>query len=199
MAQVVRFSIFCLFLSIAAQAESPVLTGLGLFLTATVMQPIWQASYDQGIKPYTSATFQNPAEQDRALKTAIEKTVAPIRRFMSRQLQASGNTSAVDLLLRYHREAGGSATEYRYYEDLPWGVLLPAYMLSELKVAFLIGVQIALPFAILDLICGSILSASGLALVPPGWISTPFKLLVFVLIDGWTLVTQALLSSVVPS
>ena len=84
----------------------------------------------------------------------------------------------------------------QYYEDVPLSVLLPAYLLSELKTAFVIGFQIVLPFLVIDLVVASVLTGMGLMLLPPVLVSLPFKLLLFVLIDGWTLSVEMLLRSV---
>ena len=84
------------------------------------------------------------------------------------------------------------------YQDLPLSVLLPAYLVSELKTAFLIGVQIFLPFLVIDLVVSSVLTSSGMMMLPPAMVSLPMKLLLFVLIDGWQLVVGMLLESVRP-
>ena len=94
------------------------------------------------------------------------------------------------------RARGGSLEEPHYYEDLPISVLLPAFVLSELKVAFLIGLQVLLPFLVIDLVTSSLLTGLGLASLSPMWVSLPLKLLVFVSIDGWFLTVQMLMLSV---
>jgi flagellar biosynthetic protein FliP len=175
-----------------------VLTSLSLFLTAMVMWPVWESAYRQGIEPYSQATYNSPGEQQAALATACTNTAEPVRRFMSRQIEATENTAAVDLFLEY--QAGDEATTVQpeYYEDVPLRALLPAYVLSELKTAFLIGFQLYLPFVVIDLVVTSLLTSLGLTMLSPGLVSLPFKLLLFVLIDGWYLTVELLLNSIAP-
>lgn len=170
-------------------------TGLSMMLTIAVMAPVWEAGYREGIEPYQTASYESDAEQRVALGQAIERAIGPARRFMVSQIQASGNENVVTLFLQT-REKSEAAPVARYYEDLPLNVLLPAFVLSELKVAFLIGLQVMLPFLVIDLVASSILTGLGLGAVPPMWVSLPMKLLVFVSIDGWYLTVEMLLQSV---
>lgn len=175
-----------------------VLTALGMFLTFLVMAPVWQRSYDEGIRPYT-----NPGVGEKGLDeaTAFQRSAAPLRDFMARQIDQAGNADAVWMLIDYQRPEASSAAaahwrEPKSYDDVALTVLAPAYLLSELKVAFLIGFQIFLPFLVIDLVVASILTSLGLTMLPPSMISLPFKLLLFVLIDGWFLTVGMLLESV---
>lgn len=175
-----------------------VLTGLGVFLTFLVMAPIWQQCYDDGIRPYT-----NPANGESPLDeaTAFQRTVGPLRDFMAKQIDRAGNADAVWMLIDYQRPdekspLASSWREPKSYDDVPLNILAPAYLLSELKVAFLIGFQIFLPFIVIDLVVASLLTSLGLNMLPPSMISLPFKLLLFVLIDGWFLTVGMLLESV---
>ena len=173
-----------------------VITGLSLMLTIAVMAPVWEAAYHEGIEPYQAAKYETESEQRAALQEAADRTLAPLRRFMVSQIQAAGNENTVSLFLRARtRERAASAQSLRYYEDLPLSVLLPAFVLSELKVAFLIGLQVMLPFLVIDLVTSSLLTGLGLASLPPMWVSLPLKLLVFVSIDGWFLTVEMLLQS----
>jgi flagellar biosynthetic protein FliP len=172
-----------------------VITGLSLMLTIAVMAPVWEAAYREGIEPYQSAKYSSEAEQRKALGEAAGKTIAPLRRFMVSQIQAAGNENTVSLFLRA-RERSSTTQAPRYYEDLPLTVLLPAYVLSELKVAFLIGLQVMLPFLVIDLVTSSLLTGLGLGALSPMWVSLPLKMLVFVSIDGWYLTVEMLLHSV---
>lgn len=174
-----------------------VLTSLSLFLTIMVMAPIWQKAYDEGIVPYTNQTAQAPV----SLETAFEKTVAPLRKFMSDQIELTGNSDTVWMFLDYQRPLPGSpgAADYKPpsdYNEVPLSVLLPAYMLSEVKTAFLIGFQLYLPFIVIDMVISSILISMGMMMLPPVLISLPFKILLFVLIDGWLLTVGMLLESI---
>jgi flagellar biosynthetic protein FliP len=113
---------------------------------------------------------------------------------MSMQIEATGNQDDVWLFLRYMPQASAPET----YDDVPLAALLPAFMLSELKTAFLIGFQIYIPFLILDMVVASVTMSMGMLMLPPGLISMPLKLLLFVLVDGWHLVVGMLLESFQP-
>lgn len=173
-------------------------TALAMFLTFLVMAPIWQRAYDDGIRPYTNPAA-GMAPLDEA--TAFQRATAPLRDFMARQIDQAGNADAVWMLIDYQRpeaksEADSTWIEPKSYDDVGLNVLAPAYLLSELKVAFLIGFQIFLPFLVIDLVVASILTSLGLNMMPPSMVSLPFKLLLFVLIDGWFLTVGMLLESV---
>ena len=174
-----------------------VLTSLSLFLTVMVMAPIWEKAYEEGIVPYTHQTQQTPV----SLESAFQKTVAPLRKFMSDQIELTGNSDTVWMFLDYQQPLPGSpgAAEYKPpsdYDEVPLTVLLPAYMLSEVKTAFLIGFQLYLPFIVIDMVISSILISMGMMMLPPVLISLPFKILLFVLIDGWLLTVGMLLESI---
>lgn len=173
-------------------------TALAMFLTFLVMAPIWQRAYDSGIRPYISpAAGVSPLDE----ATAFQRSAAPLKDFMARQIDQAGNADAVWMLIDYQRpeaasEAESNWVEPKSYDDVGLHVLAPAYLLSELKVAFLIGFQIFLPFLVIDLVVASILTSLGLNMMPPSMVSLPFKLLLFVLIDGWFLTVGMLLESV---
>ena len=162
---------------------SQVLTALALFMTLLVMTPVWKQVYDDAILPYTN--------REIGLEQAWEKGVYPIRRFMALQIERTDNGDDVYLFLNY---IPGQPTPDGY-EDVPLQALLPAFMLSELKTAFLIGFQIYLPFLIVDLVIASVMVSMGMLMLPPVLISMPFKLLLFVLLDGWHLVVGMLMES----
>lgn len=173
-----------------------VLTGLSLFLTLSVMWPVWREACEEGIQPYSEGAYRTPHERQQAFQRAVDNTLRPVRRFMSAQIEATGNEAAIDLFLTYQRgEAEPQPGRAEYYEDVPLSVLLPAFMLSELKTAFVIGFQIYLPFLIIELVVSAVLSSAGMAMLPPGLVSFPFKLLLFVLVDGWFLTVRLLLDS----
>jgi len=175
-----------------------VLAALCLFLTVSVMAPVWQQAWDEGVVPYTDAT----SESNRpALEEAAIATVRPVREFMSRQIDAAGNTDAVFLLLDYQRPADGTPRAEEWVEpstfsEVPLSVLLPSYLLSELKTAFTIGFLVFLPFVVIDLVVSSLLVSTGVMMLPPVMVSLPLKLLLFVMIDGWFLTVGMLLQSV---
>jgi flagellar biosynthetic protein FliP len=112
---------------------------------------------------------------------------------MSRQIQIAGNSDDVWL---FHQYAASDASTPQTYDDVPLQALVPAFILSELKTSFLIGFQIYLPFLILDIVISSVTISMGMLMLPPAMISLPFKLLLFVLVDGWRLVVGMLLESV---
>ncbi|HEY2828012.1 MAG TPA: flagellar type III secretion system pore protein FliP [Pirellulales bacterium] len=161
-----------------------VLTAVSLFLTLVIMWPVWKQTYDQGVVPYT--------QKQLSMEDAWQRGVQPIRRFMSAQIDRCGNGADVWMFYKY---LPASTTEPKSYDDVPLAALLPAFMISELKTAFLIGFQIYLPFVILDLVVASVTIGMGMLMLPPVLISLPFKLLLFVLVDGWHLVAKMLLES----
>jgi flagellar biosynthetic protein FliP len=176
---------------------SQVVTSIALFMTLLLMAPVWKESYDKGIRPYTNSEI--------GLDEAFQRGVAPVRKFMAHQIQRTGNADDVYLFLRYMPEENdsknGSTPNYVFYEpkdgerEVPLLALLPGFMLSELKTAFLIGFQIYLPFVILDMVVASVTISMGMLMLPPVLVSLPFKLLLFVLLDGWTLVGRMLMES----
>jgi flagellar biosynthetic protein FliP len=168
---------------------SQVITSLALFMTLLIMAPVWKDVYDRAIVPYT-----DPATS-MSLEEACDQGSYPIRRFMARQIVAADNAEDIHMFYRYLPE-GTPAPET--FDEVPLRVLLPAYMLSELKTAFLIGFQIYLPFLILDIVVASVTISMGMLMLPPVMISLPFKLMLFVLVDGWHLVVEMLLQSFVP-
>ena len=168
---------------------SQVITSIAMFMTALLMTPVWTDVYDNAIAPYTAPN------SDMTLDDAWQAGVRPVRRFMSRQIDIAGNASDVMMFYKYANETGPAPATY---EDVPLQVLLPAFMLSELKVAFLIGFQIYLPFLILDIVVASVTISMGMMMLPPVMISLPFKLMLFVLVDGWALVVGMLMESFAP-
>jgi flagellar biosynthesis protein FliP len=163
-----------------------VITTLSLFLSLLIMTPVWKQVYDGAVAPYTQ--HQIGAVQ------AWEAGVKPIRRFMSMQIERTQNTEDVWLFMRYLPRQTAPTS----YDDVPLQALLPAFMLSELKTAFLIGFQIYLPFLILDMVVASVMVSMGMLMVPPVLVSLPLKLMLFVLVNGWHLIVEMLLQSFQP-
>lgn len=166
-----------------------VLTSISLFMTLFVMTPVWTQVYDEAIKPYTDP------DVEMTLEEAYDIGSVPIRQFMARQIDIAGNHDDVHLFYGYMDPEGPTPSSY---EDVPIRVLLPAFILSELKTAFLMGFQIYLPFLIVDLVVASVTISMGMLMLPPGVISLPFKLLLFVMVDGWRLVVEMLMTSFGP-
>lgn len=165
---------------------SQVMTSVALFMTLFVMAPVWTRVYDEAIEPYTSP------DVEMTLEEAYESGAIPVREFMSRQIDVAGNHDDVLLFFGYMDSEAPLPTSF---EDVPLRVLLPAFILSELKTAFLMGFQIYMPFLIVDLVVASVTISMGMLMLPPAVIALPFKLLLFVLVDGWRLVVQMLMDS----
>jgi flagellar biosynthetic protein FliP len=165
---------------------SQVITGLSLFITLLIMTPVWKQVYQEAIVPYT--------ERQISLDEAWTAGVRPVRHFMALQIERTDNAEDVWLFMQYLPDQPAPAT----YDDVPLQALVPAFMLSELKTAFLIGFQIYLPFLILDMVVAAVMVSMGMLMLPPVLISMPFKLLLFVLVDGWYLVVGMLMESFQP-
>jgi flagellar biosynthetic protein FliP len=177
---------------------SQVMTSIALFMTVLLMTPVWTKVYQDAIKPYS--------EEKIGLNEAWERGSQPVRRFMAEQIRRTDNDDDVHLFLKYlpseiDPKTGELPTNYVYFDagpderNVPLQALLPAFMLSELKTAFLIGFQIYLPFVVLDIVVASVTISMGMLMLPPVLISLPFKLLLFVLVDGWRLVVEMLMES----
>jgi flagellar biosynthesis protein FliP len=169
--------------------SNQVVTSLAMFMTLLIMTPVWKDVYDDAIAPYSDSAGQ------MSLEETWRAGVKPIRKFMSRQIEIAGNSEEVWLFYQYLPQDNPAP---KTYDEVPLQVLLPAFLLSELKTAFLIGFQIYLPFLIVDLVVSSVTVSMGMMMLPPMMISLPFKLLLFVLVDGWNLVVGMLLQSFAP-
>lgn len=165
---------------------SQVITTLALFITLLIMTPVWTEVYNEAIVPYEQGSI--------SFDEAWARGERPVRLFMSMQIENTGNTEDVYLFMSYIPDAP-PLDETSGYDDVPWRALLPAFMLSELKTAFLIGFQIYLPFLILDMVIASVMVSMGMLMLPPVLISLPFKLMLFVLLDGWHLIVGMLMES----
>lgn len=159
-----------------------VIIGLSLFLTLYVMAPTYGEINDAALKPYFAKQVMADGKP-MSLEVAIERAQGPLRAFMLK------NTYEKDLslFLEMREEQPESP------EDVSLIALIPAFILSELKTAFVIGFYIFVPFVIIDLIVGSALMSMGMMMLPPTVVSLPAKLLVFILADGWTVLVQAIL------
>jgi flagellar biosynthetic protein FliP len=177
-------------LGIQQLPSNQVITSLALFMTLLLMTPVWTEVYHDAIEPYT-----NPAGE-MSLEDAWAAGVRPVREFMSRQIAIAENGEDIWLFYQYLPEE--KYQEPSSYDDVPLQVLLPAFVLSELKIAFLIGFQVYLPFLILDVVVSSITVSMGMVMLPPTMISLPLKLMLFVLVDGWNLVVGMLMQSFAP-
>lgn len=190
-----------------------VLVSLSLFLTFMVMAPAWRQAYEDGIEPYinnrafadepVNVNLDDAVRGQLRRQIAITRTLKPIRDYMVDQIEATRNSDTVWMLLEHQRPAPGTQAARNFkmpenYDQVSLSVLVPAYMLSELKTAFLIGFQLYLPFIVIDMVIATVLISMGMMMLPPVLISLPFKLLLFVMIDGWHLTVGMMLESVKP-
>lgn len=163
----------------AQQAPSnQVLLGLSLFLTLFIMMPVLEKVNETAIQPYL--------EQKIDLTLALQNASEPMRQFMLKQTRETD----IDMFVRI---SGKESIEKP--EDIPFSLLLPAYVTSELKTAFQIGFLIFLPFLVIDLVVASVLMSMGMMMLSPMIVSLPFKIMLFVLADGWSLVLEMLAAS----
>ncbi len=169
--------------AMATQQSPPnqVLIGLALFLTFFIMAPTYERVNDEALQPYINGEFET-------LEDAWNAALGPIRDFMFLQLR--DRTTDIALFMEI---AGVGPLETR--DDLPTSVLVPAFVLNELRVAFQIGFVIYIPFLIIDMVVASTLMAMGMMMLPPVFVSLPFKIILFVLADGWYLLTGSLVRS----
>lgn len=161
------------------QAPSPkIITALALFLSIFIMQPVWTEIYETAIVPYS--------ERQITEKEAITKGSLPLKKFMLKQARESSLLLFMDLA---EMEPVNSP------QELPMTVVIPAFMLSELKTAFQMGFLIYLPFLMVDVVVATTLMSMGMMMLPPMMISVPFKLLLFIIVDGWGMTVRALVAS----
>jgi flagellar biosynthetic protein FliP len=165
-------------MGVQSTPSNQVLIGLSLFLTFFIMNPVFDTAYEEGVKPYLDGQIE--------VIDAFNKAAQPFKAFMLAQTRESD----LELFASIH---GGMILETR--DDVPFSLLLPAFVTSELKTAFQIGFLIFIPFLIIDLVVASVLMAMGMMMLSPMLISLPFKLMLFVLIDGWALLMGTLASS----
>jgi len=155
------------------------LVSLALVLSFFVMEPVGEKAYEKGVKPYLEKTI--------GYEEAFEKASEPFKNFMIR------NTREKDLALFFRIRKMENPQSVK---EVPLSIVIPAFMISELKTAFEIGFLIFLPFLIIDMVVSSILMSMGMMMLPPVMISLPFKILIFVLVDGWNLLIGNLIESI---
>jgi flagellar biosynthetic protein FliP len=165
-----------------------VLAALALLLTLLVMKPVGESVYTRAIQPY--AASQKTAED---VRIAWEAGSKPIKTFMIDQLKRTGHTQYLNTLYDIAEPPNPGRFEPSYCDEFPLRVIAPAFLLSELTTAMMIGFLIYLPFLVIDLVVSAVLSAMGLFMLPPSLVAMPLKLILFVLADGWLLVATALL------
>ncbi len=165
-------------LGVQQMPPSQVLIGLALFLTFFIMSPVWEKINSDALQPYLKGEITQAQAYERAIK--------PLREFMFRQVREDDLALFVSL---------ANLPKPNNRDDIPTHVLIPAFAISELRIAFQIGFLIYIPFLVIDLIVASVLMSMGMIMLPPVMISLPFKVLLFILIDGWHLLVQSLIQS----
>lgn len=165
--------------AIGTQTSPPnqILIGLALFLTLFIMQPIFTEINENAIKPFDAGEITQ--------EEAIEIGSQPLREFMNGQVQ----TKDIDLFIEI------SGQTYESYDDVPFSILIPGFVISELRTAFIIGFMLYIPFIVIDMVVASVLMSMGMMMLPPTTISLPFKILLFILADGWNLVIGSLVKT----
>lgn len=167
-------------LSLQQVPPNQILMGLALFLTLFIMWPTLSTIYNESFKPFADGKI--------GLEEMYKKAESPLRIFMYRQM--SGSPENIRLFMKMRNLAKPDTLA-----DVPTEVLIPAFVLHELTVAFKIGILLFIPFIIIDMVVASTLMSMGMIMLPPVMISLPFKLVVFVLVDGWSLITMELVKS----
>lgn len=158
--------------------SNQIVIGLSLFLTFFIMSPIWQQINQNALQPYKAQTIS----QEEALKRAV----APVRKFMLSQAREKDIALFVSI---------SKMPRPKNADDIPTLTLIPAFMISELRTAFQIGFLVYIPFLVVDMVVASVLMSMGMMMLPPAMISLPFKILLFVLVDGWSLIVGSLVKS----
>ncbi len=167
-------------LSLQQVPPNTVLNGIALFLTLFIMWPTFTTVYENGFKPF--------ADGEIGLEELYQETEAPLRLFMYKQMD--GHYENIQLFMKM-----ADMPKPQTAADVPTYVLIPAFILNELTTAFKIGIFLFIPFIIIDMIVASTLMSMGMIMLPPAMISLPFKLILFVLVDGWSLITQQVVLS----
>jgi flagellar biosynthetic protein FliP len=154
-----------------------VLIGLALFLTLFIMSPVLTQIKTDAIDPFDAGEITQ--------EEAIDAAIAPVREFMYGQTQTKDLNLFCDI----------AGVTYEDYDDVAFTVLVPSFILSELRTAFIIGFLIYIPFIVIDMVVASVLMSMGMMMLPPTTISLPFKILLFILVDGWDLVIGGLVKT----
>lgn len=157
---------------------NPIIIGLSLFLTFFIMAPVWETINQNALQPFLA--------QEITQQKALDDALQPIRRFMIKQIREK-DLALMASLAKIKRPAK--------IEDVPTTVLIPSFILSEIKTAFQIGFMLYVPFLVIDMVVASVLLSMGMMMLPPIMVSLPFKLMIFVLADGWYLIIGSLVKS----
>jgi flagellar biosynthesis protein FliP len=182
---VTSFTRIAIVLSLLRQAigsnqlpPNQIIIGMSLFLTFFIMTPVWQAVHQDALKPYLAEEITG--------EEALSKAIEPVRKFMIHQTREKDVAMLMDV---------AKLDRPRNIDDVPIQVLIPAFIMSELKTAFQIGFMLYVPFLIIDMVVASVLLSMGMMMLPPVMVSLPFKLMIFVLTDGWFMIVGSLVKS----
>lgn len=168
-------------LSLQNMPPNQVMVSLALFITFFIMAPTFDEMNKKAITPYLDGRVSNTG--------FFREASAPLRKFMIRQIGKEG-IKEIALFVRLSK-----SERPKKIDDVPMQVLIPAFMLTEIKKAFIIGIYLFIPFLIIDMVVASVLMSMGMMMLPPVMISLPFKIILFVLVDGWTLLTYEIVRS----
>ena len=182
---VTSFTRIAIVLSLLRQAigsnqlpPNQIIMGLSLFLTFFIMTPVWQNVNQEALKPYLAEEISG--------QEALSRAIQPVRKFMIRQTREKDLAMLVDI---------AKLERPKNIDDVPIHVLIPSFIISELKTAFQIGFMLYIPFLIIDMVVASVLLSMGMMMLPPVMVSLPFKLMIFVLTDGWFMIVGSLVKS----
>jgi flagellar biosynthesis protein FliP len=164
-------------LSLQGTPANQILIGLSLFMTYFIMEPVWRRIDSEALQPYIAKTISS--------EQAMVEAARPLRTFMMSQTRPKD----VELFASLTRQ------EFSSTDDLPMKVVVPAFIISELRTAFQMGFLLFVPFILIDLVVATVLMSMGMMMMPPAMVALPLKLLLFVLVDGWGLITRSLLQS----
>lgn len=187
---VIVFSILRSALGLNQTPPNMVLTSMALFMTFFVMQPVFEDAWEGGLRPLLNNSITE--------EQAVERVGAPFKTFMFANTRPKDLALFIDLAARTDGTPAGATPVPLTAEEAGWRELVPAFMISELRRAFAIGFLVYLPFVAIDLIVASILMSAGMMMLPPVLISLPFKIIFFVLIDGWYMLAGSLMESYMP-
>lgn len=168
-------------LSLQNMPPNQVMVSLALFLTYFIMAPTLEKINNNALQPYLSGSLDNSA--------FFDETIKPLKSFMIQQIGKDG-VQEVALFIRLSK-----SERPKNFDEVPLKALIPAFMLTEIKKAFIIGIYLFIPFLIIDMVVASTLMSMGMIMLPPVMISLPFKIILFVLVDGWSLLTYELVRS----
>lgn len=176
--------------------SNQIIIGLSLILTGFIMHPVIQEIHKEAIVPYMKGSFKNAQNVQTAESPEsmfLEKAWTPLRDFLLRHTREKDLQLFLDIG-HIHLPSPGSSQDTYDLSTIPWYCVVPSFIMSELRTAFMMGFLLFLPFLIIDMVVAAVLMSMGMMMLPPVMVSTPFKLLLFILIDGWRLIIQQIVT-----